>query len=248
MPDAGGGTFVGRAHELETLDAALVTARAGQGGVAMLAGEPGIGKTRTAEEFARRACAAGAEVLVGRCYEGEGAPVFWPWVQVLRAYAAGRTAARLVVELGAGAPDVAAVVPEIRTLLPEVGAPPAVEPEQARFRFFDGVTTGLRRAATTRPIVLVLDDLHGADKPSLLLLQFLARELRASRVLVVGAHRDVALGPEHPLAQTLGELVRERVVERLELGGLSVGEVAELIGSVAGVPPAAEVAAAVHER
>src|SRR5438876_10674883 len=110
MPDAGGGTFVGRAHELATLGAALATARAGQGRVALLSGEPGVGKTRTAEEFARRACADGAEVLVGRCYEGEGAPAFWPWVQVLSAYAAGRPAARLVVELGAGAPDVAADV------------------------------------------------------------------------------------------------------------------------------------------
>src|SRR5438552_2666776 len=94
MPNAGGGAFVGRAHELATLGAALATARAGQGGVVMLSGEPGIGKTRTAEEFARRACADGAEVLVGRCYEGGGAPGRSAWPRASTGPDPGRAGAR----------------------------------------------------------------------------------------------------------------------------------------------------------
>ena len=161
---------------------------------------------------------------------------------------AGRDATTLAAELGTAAADVAAVCPAVRAQLPELPPAPGGNPEHARFRFFDGVTRALGRAAAARPVVLVLDDLHGADRPSLLLLQFLARALSAARVLVVGALRDVALAAEHPLAEALGELVREGGSEWLRLRGLDEGAVAALIETMAGLPPPAGLAAAVHAR
>jgi tetratricopeptide (TPR) repeat protein len=239
--------LVGRRRELATLEASFAAARDGNGCVVTVAGEPGIGKTRITEEFTAWARQAGAEVLVGRCYEGEGAPAFWPWLQVLRSYLEGRDAANLQAELGAGAGDIATIVPELRARLPGLVAPPSpLEPDQARFRVFDTVTAGLGRAAAKRPLIVMLDDLQGADRPSLLLLQFLAREVRRMRVLVVGAHRDV--GRDHPLAETLAELVRERGSEQVVLGGLTTEEVAELVSSVTGTAPSLDLAVAVRKR
>src|SRR5262249_43463261 len=159
-------------------------------------------------------------VLWGRCYEGEGAPAFWPWVQLIRAYAQRHPPPTLREAMGAGAADIAQVVADVRQALPDLPFPPPLEPEQARFGFFDGVTAFLRRAAAAEPLVLVLDDLHWADRPSLLLLEFLAHELEGARLLVLGAYRDVELDRTHPLEATLAALRRERTYERILLRGL----------------------------
>ncbi len=243
-----GDAFVGRAAELAAFDAALARAQAGTGRVLLLVGPPGIGKTRLAQECAQRARVAGAEVLTGRCYEDPGAPAFWPWTQVVRAYAAGRDAATLAGELGAGAADVAALVPELHDHVPGLAPPPQVGEAQARFRLFEAVTTGLARAAARRPVVLVLEDLHGADASSLMLLRFLARSVRTAALVVVATLRDAALAPTHPLAATLGELVREQVSEHLELVGLGPVEVAELMERMTGTPTSPALAAAVQAR
>ena len=123
-------------------------------------------------------------------------------------------------ELGAGAGELAQLLPELRELLPDLPKPPLLDPEAARFRLFDAVIAFLTRAAK-RPIVLVLDDLHAADEPSLLLLQFVARGLGDSRLLVVGAYRDVDPTLRDPLASTLAELGRERTTRRIALGGFA---------------------------
>ncbi len=140
---------------------------AGQPRILLLVGEPGIGKTRVSEELTTYARIRGAQVYWGRCHEGEGAPPFWPWVQIVRAYAAAREPAQLRKDLGFGAPDVAGMVSEVRQVLPDLPEPPRLDPEQARFRLFDAVVGFLRNAARRSPLVLVLDDLHWADKPSL---------------------------------------------------------------------------------
>ncbi len=188
--------FVGRIRELAAFDAAFGRARGGDGRIVLLIGPPGIGKTRLAEECERRSRATGAEVLAGRCYEDPGAPSFWPWMQVLRSYVEARDAATLATELGPGAADVAAVVPELHAYLPGLGAPAHLGEAQARFRLFEAVTRALVRAASRRPLVVVLEDLHGADPSSLRLLEFLARALRGSSLLVLGTLRDTALAPD----------------------------------------------------
>lgn len=178
-----GGVFVGRQRETGELRAALEESIAGHGRLAMLVGEPGIGKTRIAQELASYAKQRGAQVLWGWCYEGEGAPPYWPWIQILRGYLRHQDPDGLRSEMGAGAADIAEIIPEVREKLPVLEPPPALEPEQARFRLFDSITGFLKNAAQSQPLVLVLDDLHWADKPSLLLLQFLAREIGGSRLL-----------------------------------------------------------------
>jgi tetratricopeptide (TPR) repeat protein len=243
-----GGVFVGREQELHELRAALNDAVSGQGRLVMLVGEPGSGKTRLVDQLATYARMRDANFLAGRCYEGEGAPVFWPWVQIVRAYVKDRDAARIQAAMGPGAADIAHLVSDVKERLPELPAPPPLEPEQARFRLFDSMTTFLVNAARPRTTVLVLDDLHWADKPSLMLLQFLARELKGARLLVIGTYRDTELGRQHHLAQTLAELARHGLSKRILLGGLTAQHVARYIELTAGMAPSQSLAAAVHRE
>jgi class 3 adenylate cyclase len=242
------GVFVGRDKEMDELRAGLEDALSGRGRLLMLVGEPGIGKTRTAEEFATYASLRNTQVLWGRCYEGEGAPAYWPWVQVIRSYVHDRDPQALMSEMGPGAADIAQVVSEVRERLPGLPEPPALEPEQARFRLFDSITTFLKNAGNRQPIVLVLDDLHWGDKPSLLLLQFLARELRGGRLMVLGNYRDVELRRQHPLAQTLGELARQQLSQRILLRGLSERDVARFVEITAGISPPQALVDAVYRE
>jgi class 3 adenylate cyclase len=242
------GVFVGREREMDELRAGFEDTLSGRGRLFMLVGEPGIGKTRTAEELATYARLRKAQVLWGRCYEGEGAPAYWPWVQAIRGYVHDRDPQALLSEMGSGASDIAQVVSEVRQRLPGLPAPPHLEPEQARFRLFDSITTFLRNATKGQPLVLVLDDLHWADKPSLLLLQFLARELRGARLLVLGTYRDVDLRRQHPLSQTLGELTREQLSQRILLRGLGRPDVQRFIEITAGVKPPPPMVEAVYKE
>jgi tetratricopeptide (TPR) repeat protein len=243
-----GGVFVGRDREVQTLRSGLDDSLSGHGRVLTLVGEPGIGKTRTSEELATYARMRGAQVLWGRCYEGEGAPAYWPWVQILRAYVHDREPKKLLSEMGPGAADIAEVVSEVRERLPGLPKPPMLDPEQARFRLFDSITTFLRNASSRTPLVLIVDDLHWADKPSLLLFQFLARELGHLRILLLGTYRDVELGRQHPLEQTLATLARSHLSERVLLRGLTEGDVARFIELTAGRPPPAALVEAVYRE
>jgi DNA-binding SARP family transcriptional activator len=246
--DSGRGVFVGREHELEQLLVGLDDAFAGHGGLFLLVGEPGIGKSRLADELLSRARARGARVLVGRCWEAGGAPAFWPWVQSLRVCIRESETRTLRAQLGAGASELAELLPELRELFPGLPEPPELEPESARFRLFEAASHFLRSAAQNRPLVLVLDDLHAADAPSLLLLQFLARELTDSRMLLVAAYRDVDPTVREPLAATAAELAREPATTRLPLAGLDEAAVARFIELTSGEAPSDELVAAVQEE
>jgi DNA-binding SARP family transcriptional activator len=246
--EAPGSVFVGRERELAELGEGLDDALAGRGRLFLIVGEPGIGKSRLAEELVVRARARGARVLVGRCWEAGGAPAYWPWVQALRAYARDSDGAALRAELEAGGADLAQLLPELRERFPDLPEPPTLEPEAARFRLFDAVAEFLRRACEARPSVLVLDDLHAADAPSLLLLRFLARQLGSARMLVLGAYRDVDPLPGQPLTETLAEVTREPVTRRLPLGGLSEREVAEFLELTAPAVASEELPVALYEE
>ncbi|MFL5907717.1 MAG: ATP-binding protein, partial [Solirubrobacterales bacterium] len=242
-----GGVFVGREKELERLREAVDSALGGRGSLQLLVGEPGIGKTRAAEELATYARVSGARVYWGRCREDEGAPSYWPWVQAIRAYARDADPVALAWQLGAGAAEVAQLVPEVAEKL-DIEPAKGGESEEARFRLFDSVTSLLLAAARDRPIVLVLDDLHWADEPSLLLLRFAARELGSSGLLVLGTYRDVELGRHHPLARVLGEISGIEGSGRIPLRGLSVGAVERYIEMTSGAPSPTGLAETVQEQ
>ena len=218
--------FVGRDRDLHELATLMDAAAAGHGVLVLVTGEPGIGKTRLVEELAAYAAGSGVRVLWSGCWRADEAPAFWPWVQLLRAYIRDSDRATVMAEFGHEAAEVARLVPEIAERVTDTPARPVLEPEQARFRMFDSVTTCFKQAAAAQPLLLILDDLHWSDKPSLLLLRFLAHELRGTRLLVVGLYRDVELTRTHPLATLLGELTSEH--RRMLLRGLSGTEVAEL--------------------
>jgi DNA-binding SARP family transcriptional activator len=243
------GAFVGREPELAELLAGLDEALSGTGRLFLLVGEPGIGKSRLAEELTAHARGLGARVLVGRCWEAGGAPAYWPWVQSLRAYVRESDTAALRSQLGAGAAaDLAQIVPELRRRFPDLPEPPSLESEGARFRLFDATAEFFRNASETRPIVLALDDLHAADASSLLLLQFIARQLGSMRMLVLGAYRDVDPIPGQPLTALLAEVAREPVTRRLSLAGLSEQAVAEYVGLTASEIASPELVAALHDE
>jgi len=239
-------TFVGREPELEELLAGLGGALAGRGRLCLIAGEPGIGKSRLIEELVSRARERGAQVLVGRCWEAGGAPAYWPWMQTLRACVQAREPEQLRDELGPGAPDLAQLVPDLRALFPDLPEREAPDSESARFRLFDAVAAFLTAAARSRPLLLALDDMHAADEPSLLLLRFLAREIGQSRLFVVVAYRDVDPTVAEPLAVTLAELRREPITHRIALEGLSEPAVAEYIEAAGGTVPSRALVDAIH--
>ena len=243
-----GGVFVGREREMDELRAALEQALSGRGRLLLLVGEAGIGKTRTAEELVTFARLRKVQVLWGRCYEGDAAPAYWPWIQAIRSYIQDRDAKTLLAEMGSGASDLAQLFSEVRDRLPGLPAPPMLEPEQARFRLFDGVTTFLRNAGRTQPLMIVLDDLHWADRSSLLLLLFVARELRDARVIILGTYRDSEVGRQHPLSQALGELTRGELAQRITLRGLGENDVARFIEITAGIKPPAGLVEALYRE
>ncbi|MGH2765851.1 MAG: ATP-binding protein, partial [Actinomycetota bacterium] len=213
----------------------------------LVAGEPGIGKSRLADELGSRAREGGTRVLWGRCWEAGGAPAYWPWVQSIRALVRRGDRDTLRRDLGAGATDVAQIVPELRDMLPGLPEPPALDAESARFRLFDATARFLVATAEADGLVLLLDDLHAADAPSLLLLRFLAGEIAESHLLVIGMYRDPSAERDHaPTA--LAELARASVTRRVHLRGLEWDDVARYIERSTGTRPSDRLVGAVHEE
>jgi class 3 adenylate cyclase len=225
--------FVGRSLELDRLQRAVDAALGGHGSLVMLAGEPGIGKTRLAERACEYAGLRGAQTLLGHCHETEAGIPYLPFVEAIRQYVAERPDEALREELGSAGPDVAKIVSEVTQRLPDVKPGPRGDPEEDRYRLFDGVASFLVNASQASPLVLVLDDLHWADRPTLLLLEHLARRLEGSRLLLVGTYRDVELDRRHPLSETLATLRRAPGFERVLLRGLSAEDVVNLFGAMA---------------
>lgn len=242
------GVHVGREREIDELCAAADVALAGHGQLVLISGEPGIGKTRSVEELTTYAHLRDALVLWGRCYEGEGAPPYWPWIQVIRAYSVDHHPDALAETMGPGAADIAQIVSEVRRRLPGLEPPPSVGEEQARFRLFDTIATFLLNASRREPLVVVLDDLHCADRGSLALLEFLAPQLGPARLLVVGTYRDTELHAHRSLMQTLGELARVQPPRRMVLRGLTRAAVARYMAMTAGVEPDDALVEAIHTK
>jgi DNA-binding CsgD family transcriptional regulator/tetratricopeptide (TPR) repeat protein len=241
--------FVGRELELGQLHEAFEAATRGVGGLVMLAGEPGIGKTALCEQLASYVTAQGGLPLVGHCYpEGSAGVPYQPFVGAFEAFAGQRDAEALRAELGSSAGEVARMVPSLGSRLQVESAPPPENPEDDRLRLLSGILDCLRTIGAAQPLLLVLEDLHDADRGTLDLLVYVARHLAGTPVLLVGTYRDVEVDRAHPLAAALAELRRVHQFQRMQLGELSVNEVQRLLAfsSQHAVPrPLAEL---VHHR
>jgi eukaryotic-like serine/threonine-protein kinase len=243
------GVFVGREPELQALYRDVDRLSVGGGGIVLIAGPAGIGKTSLAEQMTTYAQLRNATVLWGRCYSGSGAPPYWPWAQAIRAYAADHQPSELSAALGQSAGVIADLVPDIRQRLPDVPESPVLTGEQARFRLFDGVSTFFVNASRSQSLVVVLDDLQNADAGSLLLLEFLAQEVTNRPLLVVGIYRDDELEDDHPLSRTAAELARLRSpAQRLSLEGLTPAQTNQYISLTTGLDADDQLVSAVYAK
>lgn len=230
--------FVGREAERSMLRRLLKRALRGDGGVAMIGGALGVGKTRIAAEFAAEASNRGFTILVGSCYDRENSLPFSPFVEILEsAMAQSRSQEAFRTALGNDAAEMARLMPQLRRLFPDI--PPALElpPEQSRRILFNAVVELLARTAASGPILLLFEDLHWADEGTLSLLNHIARSISKIPVLIVGTFRDDEIDSAGPLAQTLDELLRIHMLERVSLRGLPQEAVAEMIRALSGKEP-----------
>ncbi|WP_156687475.1 BTAD domain-containing putative transcriptional regulator [Mycobacterium sp. Marseille-P9652] len=223
---SGPGPFVGRGDELERLSSAWQTVLAGGTNAILIAGEPGVGKTRLAGEWSRQAYDQGALVIYGRCDEDLGAP-YQPFAEALRSLVpcVGAKTLRGLRGLEALLP----LVPGLTDVLPDLAAPTPADPDTERYALFDAVVALLGLTSTSVPIVLVLDDLHWAAKPTLLLLRHLLRFGEHARVQVIGTYRSTDLDRSHPLAAMLADLHRDGTAHRLQLSGLAEEDVSAYV-------------------
>jgi tetratricopeptide (TPR) repeat protein len=234
---------VGRERELAELVSACEAGADSDAHLFLLYGEPGIGKTRLADELVARVKAGGLQVLWGQCWEGHGAPAYWPWIQVIRSFLGTLDPQRLsnlAVESEIASDiihQVAQIIPDLRpahsTPRPSLGD--KLEPSEARFRLFDAVTNLLKIGARSHPMLIVLDDLHDADEASLALLHFIARELKGASILLVATYRDVEVRRSPTLSKVIGELSRD--ARSIPVSGLRESEVTKLIKFRAGQTP-----------
>ncbi|UVO14684.1 AAA family ATPase [Mycobacterium sp. SVM_VP21] len=218
----GPGRFVGRGPELERLATAWQAALAGGIHAMLLAGEPGVGKTRLAGEWSRQVYEQGATVLYGRSDEDLGAP-YQPFAEALRSLVPCIDTKRLRGLRGVEA--LIPLIPGLTDLLPDLSAPPRADPDTERYALFDAVVALLELASASAPVVLILDDLHWAAKPTLLLLRHLLRFGDHTRVQIVATYRSTDLDRSHPLAAMLADLHRDGTANRLALSGLDEDDV-----------------------
>jgi class 3 adenylate cyclase len=225
--------FVGRTAEMGRLGERLTETASGRGGLVMVVGEPGIGKTRLAEELAERARREGWFTLWGRCYEGEWSPPYAPFVQAIETHVA-TASDDLRADLGPGAVPVAQLVPKVREMFPDVPEPVPLQSDEERFRLLDTVSRFLIARSRRAPVLLCLDDLQWADRGTIAMLRHVARLGPQHRVLVLGTYRDVEVDRNHPLTDTLRALRREVEFEDVMLAGLGTEGTTELLAAAGG--------------
>jgi eukaryotic-like serine/threonine-protein kinase len=237
----------GREAEQKALRAGIDNALHFRRQLILLAGEPGIGKTRLAEDLASFADSCGFICCWGRCYDGGVAPAYWPWIQVLRDVLQSMERETIRSLIDERTIELFHLLPELRTLL-NSNTVPSSDGDSSRFLIMDSVTTFLHRVAESRPILVVLDDLQWADHSSLLLLEYLAREHSAGMLMVVGLYRDTELEPGSSLASAVLTLGRQSGNRHLTLDGLDADDVRTMITKTAEHELPAEMVAHVATR
>ena len=240
-------TFVGREAERSVLRRHLDRALGSEGGVAMIGGALGVGKTRIAAEFAAEASQRGFLTLVGSCYDRENSLPFNPIVEMLEAAMAQSPSQEAFrAALGNDAGEMARLMPQLRRIFPDIPPPMELSPEQSRRILFNAVVELLGRTAANGPILLLFEDLHWADEGTLSLLNHLARSISRIPIVIVGTFRDNELDPAGPLARTLDELLRIHMLERISLQGLPQNAVAEMLRALSGKEPSQAVVNLIH--
>ncbi len=243
--------LVGRGREMSELEQ-LWLAATGQpagdtpGRIVLMVGDPGIGKTRLAAELARRVHAQGACVIAGRAPQ-ETLVAYQLFVEALRQYLLNVPMAELQATTRDYGSELARLIPELRRRAPDLPLPSPAEPETDRYRLFEAVVGILSSISARAPVLLVLDDLQWADRPTLLLLRHLARASDPARLLILGAYRATEATAES-FGDALAELKRERLISEIEVGGLSELDTAELVQVWTGEAPSHAFAHALHSE
>jgi DNA-binding SARP family transcriptional activator len=233
---AGPAGYVGRGQEMSRLMACLDKVAAGRGGVVLLAGEPGIGKSHALHQLIGRARAGSAIVLTGRCVEGAWAPPLLPFAEAIAGYGETAGAERLRADLGPAGAALARIAPRLAQLLPDLGPPPALQPDEERFRLLDAAAQFFIALSGRATVLLVLDDLHWADAGTALMMRHVARTCGQHRLLIAGAYRTTETAGEDLLGDMLGAMQPETECTTIRLGGLDGGAMGELLAAEAGAP------------
>jgi serine/threonine protein kinase/tetratricopeptide (TPR) repeat protein len=240
--------LIGRESEFAELKRLMVNALAGHGSMVMLGGEPGIGKSHLARAIMSEARQRGALAIVGHCYEMEGAPPYGPFTEILEYIKRMAPREGLRYSLGVDAPEVARLMPELRNIYPDI--PPAIQlpPEQQRWFLFNAFRSFVERAASITPEVVVFEDLHWADEPTLLLLQHHAQTLASTPMLAICTYRDHELEVARPFARTLESLLRDKLAIRMTLKRLPQDSVKEMLAAMSGQTPPPSLVRVIFEQ
>ena len=230
LPPAG---FVGRAAEHDLLCGLLAEAREGGRRLALISGEPGVGKTRLSTHVAVEARADGAVVLYGRADEDLAVP-YGPWIEALRHYVDHASDSALREHVASHGGELTRLVPALATRVSDVPRPRDTDPDTERYLLWGAVLGLLTGASADAVLVFVLDDLHWADKPTLQLLKHVTSQAHELRALILGTFRGSEITRDHPLQELLADLRREHGVERVALKGLGEGDIVEIMQRAAG--------------
>jgi predicted ATPase len=239
--------FVGRLVEEEVLARNLEIARRGEGRVVTIAGEAGVGKTRLSREFCQHATSSGFLALAGSCYDRKDSVPFIPFVEILEAAMSRSTSPEAFrIALGADAPELARLMPQLRSLFADIDAPLEATPEQSRRLLLNAVVSLVTRVSSNAPLLLLIEDLQWADEGTFWLLEHLARATTSLPIMIVMNCRANEGGSESALEEGLYGLSRLPGAERINLRGLAGREVTLMIEAMSQRHPPPTLAAAIY--
>ena len=224
--------IVDRTRELGKLELMLEKAIQGEGGLAFVAGEAGVGKTRLAEELSALSKQKHVTTLMGRCARREGKIPYAPWIEQIREFVRGSPPQMLYKVVGNYASDVAKLVPEVTAVLGPVNSVSAGSADQDRLRFIDGVTQLIVNISREAPVLLVMDDMNWADSGSLNLLSSVARRTKNSKILILGIYRDVEVEEDSDLFEFLYEMKREKLGDLVALKGFDAEDTGKMMAEI----------------
>jgi predicted ATPase len=220
----------------------------GRGGVVLLAGEPGIGKSHALRQLINQARISLALVLAGRCVEGARVPPFRPFAEAIAGYCESVDPGRLRADLGSAGSALVRIAPRLSELLPDLSPPPVLQPDEERFRLLDAAVQFFTALSARATVLLVLEDLHWADAGTAMMLRHVARNCGRHRFLIAGAYRTTQTAKEDPLADVLGAMRTETECTAIRLRALDPKAIGQLLAAEAGAPVSPSLITAIATR